>query len=41
MKKRKILDTDVASDYLKNIPAAVEFIDGSEEGLVISAVSIA
>lgn len=41
MSERLLIDTDIAVDYLRGAPKAIEFLESVESPLVISAVTVA
>ena len=41
MAESVLLDTDVLIDYLRGLPAAVEFLEGLEDSLMISSMTVA
>jgi predicted nucleic acid-binding protein len=41
MSERLLIDTDVLVDYLRGQPKAVEYLEGREEAMVVSSITVA
>jgi predicted nucleic acid-binding protein len=41
MSERLLIDTDVIIDYLRGRPEAVEYLEGCQEAMVVSAITVA